>query len=281
MSSNCPPQLHLSLPANTTSFKRSFEQFGFDLESPLGGTDGAGASGSDGNDRNKRARSASSFSDDSDSVGSSQSSTVASGSSMSVSGNEPEADGQAVALSATGMPDVHGAAHYSSSLTRSSQEPPRLPTPEIQDIEMIDYPLTDDIQSAPHSPAGIAGPSSSQTDESYRLSLERFNAFDSQISALRRSRSPTLARSPTSPPVLPPLELLGDEARLNTNAIPFMHPPTQSLSPPLPESLYSFGLPLLNRTQRAGPSSINREDPRILPHETHGQAESSNSQGGE
>ncbi|KAJ7929979.1 hypothetical protein B0H13DRAFT_909253 [Mycena leptocephala] len=30
-----PPQLQLSLPPNTTSFKRSFEQFGFDLESPL------------------------------------------------------------------------------------------------------------------------------------------------------------------------------------------------------------------------------------------------------
>ena len=41
MSTNCPPQLQLSIQPNTTSFKRSFEQFGFDLGSPVGS--GAGA----------------------------------------------------------------------------------------------------------------------------------------------------------------------------------------------------------------------------------------------
>jgi hypothetical protein len=36
MFSNCLPQLQLGLQSNTTSFKHSFEQFGFDLESPGG-----------------------------------------------------------------------------------------------------------------------------------------------------------------------------------------------------------------------------------------------------
>src|SRR5271170_6880359 len=74
-----PPQLHLSIPVSTTSFKRTFEQFGFDLED-----DGAtpGASGSNavlnregGQRRDKRARS-SEISEDEDSEASTEDSYV-------------------------------------------------------------------------------------------------------------------------------------------------------------------------------------------------------------
>ncbi|KAG6908281.1 hypothetical protein DXG01_005382 [Tephrocybe rancida] len=271
MSSNCPPQLHLELPPNTTSFKRSFDQFGFDLESPLGAADGAGASTSDGNDRNKRARSASSFSDDDRSIGSSSSSTLASSSSP--------ISGEAIHRSSIGShistAQRLGAPRISLNIGRSSLEPPRLPTPEIQDIDMIDYPLpeTEVAEEDPviPQPSASVEVAASRAEESYRLSLERFNAFDTQISALRRSRSPSMPRSPTPPPVLPPLELLGEEAPMNTNTISFLHPPAQP-SPPLPHSLYSYGPP---RNQRPVSRNASRnephplDDPRLLPHELH------------
>ncbi|GLB41224.1 hypothetical protein LshimejAT787_0904390 [Lyophyllum shimeji] len=245
MSSHCPPQLHLELPPNTTSFKRSFDQFGFDLESPLGGSDGAGTSGSDGNDRNKRARSSSTFSDDSVSIGSSQSSTFASSSSSSSSSEHDLTSGTQLALAATRPATTLGAPLLSLHIPRASLEPPRLPTPEIRDIDMADYPMGETEEQAPttSTPTG-----ESQADESYRLSLERFNAFDAQISALRRPRSPVqLARSLTPPPVLPPLELLGEEAEISTNTISFLQPPAQP-SPPLPDSLYRSEPP---RSERA------------------------------
>ncbi|KAG6884640.1 hypothetical protein C0993_009357 [Termitomyces sp. T159_Od127] len=176
MSSSCPPQLHLELPPSTTSFKRSFDQFGFDLDSPQP-PDTAGPSASpangNGNDRTKRARSASSAA----SVASSSSSTLAS------------------AMSADSAPAIAPAVAI-------ARQPPRLPTPDIQDIDMPDY--------AP-APAPAAAPAA-QPDGPYRLSLERFNAFDTQIAALRTAHGPgpsprsTPPRS-TPPPVLPPLDL--------------------------------------------------------------------------
>lgn len=242
MSSNCPPQLHLTLPASTTSFKRSFEQFGFDLEeSPVqhSGTDTANSSASDGNDRSKRARSASSFSDDDSS---SQSSTIASSSSSSpgtslsssVLGNEAHGAAQSAGLSTTRPQDVPFGPlnHFSLPLTRSSIEPPRLPTPEIQDIDMTDYPLVDDdveeeeeesFHDAPSSPASPHQPPiTSTSDDNYRLSLERFTAFDRQTSTSRHSHSPSpaiVSRAPAVPPVLPPLSLLEDgETQTGLNA---------------------------------------------------------------
>ncbi|KAF5381678.1 hypothetical protein D9615_005573 [Tricholomella constricta] len=259
MSSSCPPQLHLELPPNTTSFKRSFDQFGFDLESPLGGSDGAGASGSDGNDRNKRARSASSFSDDDVSIGGSQSLTLASGSSSMSDAAHGRTGGSQSALGASRPVITAGAPLLSLNLERSSLEPPRLPTPEIQDIDMADYPLVeaeDDGEPVTAPSISSAPIISSQADESYRISLERFNAFDTQISALRQSRSPSVPRSPTPPPVLPPLELLGEETPINTNNISFLHPPARP-SPPLPNSLYGFGLP---RSQRPHSRTAGRDE---------------------
>ncbi|KAG5649978.1 hypothetical protein H0H81_001237 [Sphagnurus paluster] len=266
MSSHCPPLLHLELPPNTTSFKRSFDQFGFDLDSPLGGSNAPGGSSSDGNDRNKRARSASSSSDDNTSIGSSQLSSLASGSgSTSYSSHEHTASQSAAGATrqiATPIP---------LNITRSSFDPPRLPTPEIQDIDMADYSLLG-VEADNVEEAVVSLPS--QADETYRISLERFNAFDTQISALRRSRSPSLPRSSTPPPVLPPLELLGEEAPINTNS--FLHPPTRP-SPPLPNSLYTFGP---SRSHRPHSNTTSRDEARQgnfrrMPHETHTLGESS------
>ncbi|KAI0002541.1 hypothetical protein BJV74DRAFT_882160 [Russula compacta] len=64
MSSSDSPQIRLSLPQSASSFKRSFDQYGFDLESPLDSAAVASSSGTDehrpgpsNGDRNKRARS--------------------------------------------------------------------------------------------------------------------------------------------------------------------------------------------------------------------------------
>jgi hypothetical protein len=58
--------------------------------------------------------------------------------------------------------------------------------------------------SEPLASPSIPSASVSDQDESYRISLERFNAFDSEISALRQPTS----RSSASPPILPRLSSL-------------------------------------------------------------------------
>ncbi|KAF9531403.1 hypothetical protein CPB83DRAFT_103185 [Crepidotus variabilis] len=230
MSSNCPPQLQLSIQPSTTSFKRSFEQFGFDLGSPVDG----GASGSNnGNDRNKRARSASSFSDSNESMDSSSSSRTLASTSSTPASSAQRQDGASLA----GVGSIAGAGPLALG-------PPRLPTPDIQDVEMIDYPT-----ESRNSVASIVSQHTHhQSEERFRLSLERFNAFDSQIAILRRSRptSPLtgsaapLPRSRLStPPILPPLDIPGEQPRLSlaSSAIPFL-PPPPDLSTPLTEVLF-------------------------------------------
>ena len=216
MSSNCPPQLQLSLQANATSFKRSFEQFGFDLESPGDATD---AGGSGANDRNKRARSASSFSEGSDSMDGSHISTIASGSSGS-SLSRHEAD--AVANDSTSSPIV---ALGASLATHSALDPPRLPTPDIQDIEMPDYPV-DGHNSESFSDS--LAPQVPDPEDRYR-----YNPFHNPMSGLHRlqSNSSPVPRSSTPPPVLPPLYISEDQTRLSTSPIPFLRPSPQLHSP--------------------------------------------------
>jgi len=219
MSSNCPPQLQLSLQPSTTSFKRSFEQFGFDLESPGSATDAGGSGANNGNDRNKRARSASSFSESSDSMDSSHLSTIASGSN----GSSPSRHGVDVVNESTTSPiTVSG----TSLSTHSALEPPRLPTPDMQDIEMPDYPVDGD------SSESFAVPQVPDPEDRYRLSLDRYNPFHSEMSILRQphSISSLVPRSPTPPPILPPLYISEDQTRLSTSTIPFLHPPPQSHS---------------------------------------------------
>ena len=194
MSSNRPPQLQLSLHGeHGTSFKRSFEQFGFDLGTPLDEAGGSALSGVDsggGNDRNKRARSESSLSN-SDEVAESSGSSEggAAGSSGATSIENDGLSGVSVTRPISLTDNVRLAPPVRA-------EPPRLPTPHFDDIHMS---ILDD--SEPLSSAPIASASASNRHENYRISLERFNAFDNEISALRQPAS----RSSASPPILPPL----------------------------------------------------------------------------
>ncbi|KAJ3933330.1 MAG: hypothetical protein NXY57DRAFT_25176 [Lentinula lateritia] len=247
MSSNCPPQLHLTLPANTTSFKRSFEQFGFDLEEspitsgvePGGSSAGNRASGSAGNrngrtgNERKRARSASSLSDGGESFSSSRSSSFTSSSDTS--------------LSEDNVPTAEPSRSSSTRLvtTLVDTHPPRLPTPDIsdiQDIEMLDYE---------EGPAADTN-STSSTNE-YRFTIEAFHESDSEIEILQQSRSPHSRRLPTPPPTLPPLSLSEEEPPTD---IPFLHSPTtayQSIDIDRPSLASST--PLSHReNRRLGPS---------------------------
>jgi len=253
MSANCPPQLQLSIDIqpSTTSFKRSFEQFGFDLDSPVisgpedlvaatteldtaamdghpeGRSPGVGIQQQNTRRGNKRPRSASSFSSES-------SSSASASTSSGRSGMRSEASTSSSASSTSSPPNVH---HPSSirapNRTRIhllSPSPPRLPTPEIQDIEMpaeysttarviedhqnnsnppllpIPIPIathaahassTSFVPPQVHYPQPQPASSSSSppqqqptSEDMFRLSLERFNAFDTEISALRRADNP-------------------------------------------------------------------------------------------
>ncbi|KAL0959357.1 hypothetical protein HGRIS_014612 [Hohenbuehelia grisea] len=206
MSSNRPPQLHLALPGNNTSFKRSFDQYDFDLESPVGGAE-QGASGSS-NDRTKRPRSEGSLSDDGDDIQITQSSSEASLSSSSET-----------TLASSSEADV------SPSRPMRSSQPPRLPTPEIQDVEMPYY----------HPNESPRQSSATDANGQYMASMERYNAFDSEISVLRQSR-------PASPPpTLPPLTLETSSVAIDppTMISPSREQPSNDTlhsSPPLVES---------------------------------------------
>ncbi|KAF8634036.1 hypothetical protein AX17_004301 [Amanita inopinata Kibby_2008] len=221
MSSDFPPQIQLRLPPSSTSFKRTFEEYGFDLASPTSSTDGAGSSGSlsNGNERNKRPRSASSLSDGNNSPASSQSSSSSSSNYSHVSQNQAPARPSPPAA-------PHDAAHVASSSTRPFHEIPRLPSPDIQDIEILDYIATDTPPAASQSHPPVASPTATQPNERLRLSLERFNAFDSEIAVLRGSPSipPLAARTVTPPPTLPPLTLSDDQPDLSAATLPFLHP---------------------------------------------------------
>ncbi|KAJ8082421.1 hypothetical protein PM082_008276 [Marasmius tenuissimus] len=231
MSSSYPPQLHLTLPTNTTSFKRSFDQFGFDLDSPVGnaeagssssGSHGAGSSGSR-NERNKRPRSTSSLSDGGDSL--SSGSTFASGSSdTSLSeGNEPEA-GPSTSTTAALSPNRSVTSHILGAM---SFEPPRLPTPDIQDIEMPDYPLNggqnevEGLTEPTSSSESPGGESTTSSEHSYSTSLERLDDLESQTYNVLSPRS-SVPRPPTPPPTLPPLSLPDDQTPLHANVMPFL-----------------------------------------------------------
>ena len=176
MSTNCPPQLQLSIQPNTTSFKRSFEQFGFDLGSPVGSGAGGHTATSDGrSERNKRARSTISF--DSETSSDASSDTLAStSSSVASSVSEGGAIGTFPATAA-----------------------PPLPAADTQDVDMSEYSGGD------HREASREG---RHNEDRYHLALQRFNEFDSEIAHLRQ---PSL--STTSPPTLPPLRhrLLPDD----------------------------------------------------------------------
>ena len=223
MSSELPPQLQLRLPPNSTSFKRSFEEYGFDLPSPSG-TESPGSS-SNGNERNKRPRSASSHSDNGNSSGGPQSSTssLSSTSYVHSSQNSHSADARS-ALSATRPPSSNATneLHSGSSSARPFHEIPVLPTPVIQDVEMLSFLAPDAPTSQLSRNSPVAPPPVPQPNEQLRLSLERFNTFDTELAALRRSRS-LAPRTTTPPPTLPPLMLSDDQPDLSAVTLPYLH----------------------------------------------------------
>ncbi|KAF9261159.1 hypothetical protein L218DRAFT_548629 [Marasmius fiardii PR-910] len=234
MSSSYPPQLHLTLPSNTTSFKRSFDQFGFDLESPVGNAEAGSSSGSpssgSGSSRNgnkrQRPRSASSLSDGSDSL--SSGSTFASGSSETrpSEASEPIAGPPALTSNRPISSNILGAMPF---------EPPRLPTPDIQDIEMPDYPLetqdeTEDSDSESSSSGSSAEGAVLSSDEGYRSSHERLDDVERAPYGLLHPMPHIIPRPATPPPTLPPLALESDQTPLHQNVMPFLNDSSRSSS---------------------------------------------------
>ncbi|KAJ7180308.1 hypothetical protein C8R43DRAFT_1117620 [Mycena crocata] len=232
------PQLSLSLPPNTTSFKRSFEQFGFDLESPAStlphpAIDGSAASSEssssatspDGDEnRRKRARSASSLSDPEDRSSEASTSTLSSFDSESVSTDSQSNSSQAAARRhllldlglgrGLGSSVALGLSMASTELQsggRAIEPPPRIPTPELLENNDVDMPDIDMSFSRHEVEEGLASPA-----EHVRRSVDRFNAFDRHISVLRSSSPPVIPlpaslssrQASLSPPTLPPLPLV-------------------------------------------------------------------------
>jgi hypothetical protein len=215
MSSSDPPQLRLSLPQTASTFKRSFEQFGFDLESSVDSTIVASSSGTDehrpgpsNGDRNKRARSSSvthnpaeqARSADS-SPSSSSSTTISSSSSNHAVANHrdvppttaPTRHPQALENDSVFSPSLAGELSHTSSRLFDPRPP------EASPIE----PPTSSVWSNPSSSTN----SSVQHNEQFRRSMERFHAFDSQISTIRARPSPLPFHIPPGSPTLPPLAL--------------------------------------------------------------------------
>ncbi|KAK2462784.1 hypothetical protein APHAL10511_005175 [Amanita phalloides] len=129
------------------------------------------------------------------------------------------------ALSATRpSPSATHEVHTASSSARSFHN--IVLPPAIQDVEMLSYLPTDapNIQSSSSSTA--ASSPRPQPNDQLRLSLERYNAFDAEISELRRSHSvsPLQPRTITPPPTLPPLMLSDDQPDLAAAALPFLRP---------------------------------------------------------
>jgi hypothetical protein len=215
MSSNSPPQLHLVLPAGSTSFKRSFEQFGFDLETPRGNLAQGSGSRSNDNDRNKRARS-SETSDDDSSDASYETSPTSPDAGPSGSTNPSISEENGFEGSSLSRPLVLAQGPASAnSTTNNDRSASILSFPLIEDVEMPHY-STIDLSRPPGSPGHrLSGSGSSLSDghDSFMSHLERFSAFDNEISALRVSHSPSpVVRESTPPPVLPPINF-GDQSR--------------------------------------------------------------------
>lgn len=233
MSSNTPPpHLHLTLPANATSFKRSFEQLFDHLESP-------GAGGSSGQstirhgERNKRARGSESDEDES-SDGSYETSP------------EHSRSGET-----TPDEDVDDSHHSNSGAVRppddgvfASENAVRMPTAAL-DVEMssADDFLVRRALATPPQQQPILDDITSRQDV-FRSSLERYNAFDAQISALRQSQSvsPT-PRTSRSTPVPPPINTNIDTPSTPSSTSASFLLPRSEPSPPLPHWFYPAARP--------------------------------------
>jgi hypothetical protein len=238
MSSSDPPQLRLSLPQSASTFKRSFDQFGFDLDTPLDPTAVASTSATDehrpgpsNGDRNKRARSNSVTPNSADqthsmdsSPGSSSSHTISSGSSS-----------HAVADHRDALPAV-AATRYPQTPESDPVFPSGLGGELSHASGLFDTPPLETSPAEPSTTSVWSNPLSSNTstnqNDQFRLSMERFHAFDSQISSIRARPSQLPFRVPSNPPTLPPL----------TPSSPVEHSHSHShISPVSLPSVESFG----------------------------------------
>ncbi|KAG1898701.1 uncharacterized protein F5891DRAFT_446102 [Suillus fuscotomentosus] len=222
MSSEYPSHLHVSFAPNATSFKRTFEQFGYDSGSPMTSALQASGSGttnhsvptgssssSGGNERNKRARSTSSSSVSNRSADSSRSSEYNSArSSASLS------EGSTTNNHTLSLDQNRRSSAYPSPATVSTPGTLVSPTPvppstetEPQDEDMSDSSVFSLDIPRPVPPPEVV---SSTAHDALRSSIERFNEFDSHIAVLRRSHSRTPSWHPTASPVLSPRESSND-----------------------------------------------------------------------
>ncbi|KAG2130296.1 uncharacterized protein EDB93DRAFT_84240 [Suillus bovinus] len=218
MSSEYPSHLHVSFAPNATSFKRTFEQFGYDSGSPMTSALQASGSGttnhnvptgsSGGNERNKRARSTSSSSASNHSADSSRSSEYNSArSSASLSEGSTTNDHN------LSLDQNRRSSAYPSPAVASTPgtlvSTPVLPSTvtEPQDEDMSDSSVFSLDIPRPAPPPEVVP---STAHDALRSSLERFSEFDSHIAVLRRSHSRTPSWHPTASPALSPRESSND-----------------------------------------------------------------------
>ncbi|KAI0916656.1 hypothetical protein AcV5_003082 [Taiwanofungus camphoratus] len=208
MAGNCP-RLQLNLSTSATSFKRSFDELGLDLDSPAdaqaSGSSGQGGSHGGGSlegnsERNKRARSGSNSSDAGD-IGE----PLVPASDPSISSSSSAMSGSITASLrsdvASGMPlrAVSPVIHAGGSSSNAMPDIFELPAAHTEDIDMTIPSPPDSHASSTSNILLPASPPPATQNEHYRISMERFSTFDSNISVLRNSPSPL----PT--PSLPPL----------------------------------------------------------------------------
>ncbi|KAG2137529.1 hypothetical protein DEU56DRAFT_351847 [Suillus clintonianus] len=221
MSSEYPSHLHVSFAPNATSFKRTFEQFGYDSGSPM--TSALQASGSatathnvptgsssnsSGNERNKRARSTSSSSISNRSADSSRSSEYNSARSSASLSEGSTTNDHNLPLDQNRISPAYPSPTIASPTSTLASPAPALPSTvtEPQDEDMLDSSSFSLDIPRPAPPPEV----SSTTHDALRSSIERFNEFDSHIAALRRSHSRTPSWHPAASPVLSPRESLND-----------------------------------------------------------------------
>ncbi|KAG2036359.1 hypothetical protein BDR03DRAFT_453819 [Suillus americanus] len=219
MSSEYPSHLHVSFAPNATSFKRTFEQFGYDSGSSMTSALQASGSGtathnvptgssssSSGNERNKRARSTSSSSVSNRSADSSRSSEYISARSSASLSEGSTTNDHNLSLDQNRRSTAYPSSAIASTLVLPTPVLPSTET-EPQDENMSDSSsFSLDIPRPAPSPEVV----SSTVHDALRSSIERFNEFDSHIAALRRSHSRTPSWHPTASPVLSPRESSND-----------------------------------------------------------------------
>ena len=273
-SSSDSPQIRLSLSQSASSFKRSFDQFGFDLESPLDSAAVASSSGTDehrpgpsNSDRNKRARSNSVTPNSAEQAHSTDSSPSSSSSHTMSSASS----NHALANHSNPPPAAAAVRH-----PQTPENDPVFPYSLGEQLTHTSFPLFDPrpLEASPGEPPTASawsnslsstGSSTEQNDQ-FHLSMERFHAFDSQISTIRSRPSPLPLRVPPTP-TLPrlthssPIEHSDSHTGLAVS-LPSVESST-SRPRPLPLPLRTLPTPTLPRFPLSSP--IEHSDPHISP----------------